>query len=478
VNAAASQPFNAVTTSDAIALRFLSGTTPNIATAGNTLTGTSGVLAVEVINANGTRVTTSTAPITLSVRNGRAAVSGTATVNAVAGVATFTAANIQRADTGYVLQATSPSLNTGVSATPVTITASVAAGLRVLDSLPTVVAGTPWPALRVAVVDAFQNTVTTATNAVTLRAAQSFPGDSSYVTGSGGDALGVALPLSVNAVNGVATFTGLRPRRATGQSFNRFFFDAAPLTSAATPRFTVVAGVAALAFVGSDSSFAARFVNNQPLGAYIFVTDSLQNCTNSFPATVTLGVSRANGSAAPAGVGLSGPATLPVGGCFNRLDGRTFTGVTASDSLRITVTGPGLTTPNFTRSFPVDPFGAPAALAFGQGPSNTAANTNMTPAVTVRVNDAFGNLVSNLTTGVNGLTGTISVTLPNATTVGGATTALVGGGPINLVNGVATFPAVQVNNAGVGYQLRAAVTGGTTVPGVTAAVLSALFNIL
>jgi hypothetical protein len=478
VNAAASQPFNAVTTTDAIALRFVSNTAPTTASAGGVLAGSAGTLAVEVINSTGARVTTSTAPITLAVQGGRAAVTGTSTVTAVAGVATFSAASIQRADTGFVLVASGPTLNTATSPSRLTVNAAAAAGLRVLDSMPTVVAGTTWPAMRVAVVDAFQNVVTSATNSITLRAAQSFPGDSSYLTATGNEALGVSLPLAISASNGIASFTGLRPRRNGGDLYNRFFFDAAGLTSATTPRFVVVPGVAARMYVGSDSSSAARFVNNQPLGAFVWITDSLANCTASLPTTVALGVSRSNGTAAPAGVALSGSATLPTTGCFTRIDGRVFTGVTASDSLRITLSAPGVAVDPGTRTFPVDPFGAASQLAFQQGPTNTTRNVNMTPAVTVRALDAFGNLVSNLSTGVNGLTGTISLTLPNATTVGGATAALVGGAPANLVNGVATFPALQVNNAGTGYQLRATVTSGTTVPGVSAVVNSILFNIL
>lgn len=478
VNAGLSASFNVLQASDAFALRFLPTTVPTSATAGGVLTGSGGTLAVEVVNASNARVSSATAPITLSVQGSAATFTGTVTVAAVNGVATFPAATIQRGGGPYTLVATSPGLNAATSATAVTVVPAAAAGLRVLDSLPTVVAGTAWPALRVAIVDGFQNIVTSATSAVTLRGRQSFPGDSSYLTATTETALGVTAPVTVNAVAGIATFTGLRPRFAMQQDFNRFFFDAAGLASATTPRFVVVAGAPAAALIGTDSSFSARFVNNQPLAAFLYVLDSLGNCVSSAPPSVTLGVRRTNGTALPAGIALSGSSTQTTTGCFTRLDGRVFTGVTAADSLQITITAPGITTQSGNRSFAVGPFGNPAGLSIRQGPSNTNRATNITPAVTVGVIDAFGNVVSNLSTGTNGLTGTITLTLPNATTVGGASTVLSGGGPANLVNGLATFPAVQVNNPGTGYQLRAAVTTGTSVPGITAAVLSLLFNIL
>lgn len=478
VNAGLSASFNVVQASDAFALRFLPTTVPTSATAGGVLSGSGGTLAVEVVNSSNARVTSGTVPITLSVQGNAAPFAGTVTVAAVNGVATFPAATIQRAGGPYTLVATSPGLNAATSANAVPVEPAAAAALRVLDSLPTVVAGTTWPSLRVAIVDGFQNIVTSATSAVTLRGRQSFPGDSSYLTATTETALDVTAPVVVNAVSGIATFTGLRPRFAMQQNFNRFFFDATGLGSASTPRFVVLGGAPAAALIGTDSSFSARFANNQPLAAYLYVFDSLGNCASSAPPSVTLGVRRTNGTAPPAGIALSGSSTQTTTGCFTRLDGRAFTGVTAADSLQLTITAAGLTTLSGNRSFAVVPFGNPAQLSLRQGPSNTNRATNITPAVTVGVTDAFGNVVSNLTTGVNGLTGTITLTLPNATSVGGASTVLSGGGPVNLVNGLATFPGLQVNNPGTGYQLRAAVTAGTSVPGVTAAILSLLFNIL
>ena len=477
VNAAQSSPFNVVQTTDAIALRFISTTVPTTSVAGGGLTGATGALAVEVINSTGARVTTSSAPITLSVQGGRAAIAGTAIVTAVNGLATFSSATIQRADTGYVLTATSPTLNTAIAPSRLAVAPSTAVGLRALDSLPTVVGGTAWPALRVAVVDAFQNVVTTSAATVTLRGPSGFPGDSSYVTWGGTSALAPTAPLAQPAVSGVATFTGLRPRFAISNTFNRLFFDSPGLTSVVT-RFAVLAGEGTTMRIGTDTSGAYRFKNNEPIPAYVFVLDSVGNCAASSPAGVTLGLRRANLTTLPAGVSLSGASNVSTTGCFTRFT-RSIVGVTAPDTFQIVPTAAGLTfDANQSRVFPVDPFGAATQLGFLQEPTTTAPATTIAPPVRVGVLDAFGNVVSNLSTGVDGLTGTVSVSLPNAS-LGGATTVLAGSAaPANIVNGVATFSALQVNNAASGYQLRAAISSGTTVPGVTAAVLSALFNII
>src|SRR5206468_4118537 len=70
-----------------------------------------------------------------------------------------------------------------------------------------------------------------------------------------------------------------------------------------------------------------------------------------------------------------------------------------------------------------------------------------TPAVTVTARDASGNTVPSFT-------GAISLALGNA---GGAT--LSGNGPVNAVNGVATFANLTIDKVGTGYTLTA--TSGT-----------------
>jgi hypothetical protein len=84
-----------------------------------------------------------------------------------------------------------------------------------------------------------------------------------------------------------------------------------------------------------------------------------------------------------------------------------------------------------------------AKLVFGQAPVNTIAGAVITPAVTVLVEDAGGNLVSS----------TASITLaigtnPSGGTLGGTVTMAASGG-------IATFNNLTIDKSGTGYILTA-----------------------
>jgi hypothetical protein len=89
--------------------------------------------------------------------------------------------------------------------------------------------------------------------------------------------------------------------------------------------------------------------------------------------------------------------------------------------------------------------GAAAQLAFVQQPSDAATGATITPAVTVYVEDASGNLE----TGDN----TTAMQLTIANNPSGAT--LAGGSPVAVVGGIATFSGLSIDTAGTGYTLRA-----------------------
>src|SRR5204862_1494346 len=82
-------------------------------------------------------------------------------------------------------------------------------------------------------------------------------------------------------------------------------------------------------------------------------------------------------------------------------------------------------------------------LPSGVPPINTPVGSAITPAVTVTARDASGNTVPSFT-------GATSLALGNA---GGAT--LSGNGPVNAVNGVATFANLTIDKVGTGYTLTA-----------------------
>jgi alpha-tubulin suppressor-like RCC1 family protein len=83
-------------------------------------------------------------------------------------------------------------------------------------------------------------------------------------------------------------------------------------------------------------------------------------------------------------------------------------------------------------------------LAFVVQPSVSVAGTAL-PVVSVAVQDAFGNTLSSAD---NRITLSLTGALPGVTIVGGSVSA-------NAVNGVATFPAVQILKAGSAYHLLA-----------------------
>ena len=105
--------------------------------------------------------------------------------------------------------------------------------------------------------------------------------------------------------------------------------------------------------------------------------------------------------------------------------------------------------------------GPPTKLAFVQGPSNTAVGAAITPAVTVAVEDANGNIETsdNVT----------QVSLAIGTNPAGGT--LSGGSAVTVASGIATFSGLSINTAGTGYTLTASST-----PSYTGAT-SAAFNI-
>ena len=99
-------------------------------------------------------------------------------------------------------------------------------------------------------------------------------------------------------------------------------------------------------------------------------------------------------------------------------------------------------------------------LAFIVQPGRTTAGDSITPAVQVEVQDIYGNRVTS---------SSLPITVLIGNNPGGGT--LAGGGPLNAVNGVATFSDLSINKDGLGYTLKA------SSPGLTGATSSA-FNII
>ncbi len=152
---------------------------------------------VAVQDANGNTVTSSSAPITLSIANNPNG--GTlfgATAPTINGIATFSNLSINRAGIGYTLQAASGSL-TSATSDSFNIAVGIASQLVIIDQPVTTFAENQIVPVSVAVQDASGNTVPTAADSITIAIGNN---------PSGGTLSGV---LTRNAVNGGVVFSGL-----------------------------------------------------------------------------------------------------------------------------------------------------------------------------------------------------------------------------------------------------------------------------
>ncbi|MCU1441719.1 MAG: hypothetical protein JWP85_2716, partial [Rhodoglobus sp.] len=139
-------------------------TQPTSTTSGATI---SPSVTVQIQDANGF-LTTSTANVTMAIGTnpGSGTLSGTATIAAVAGTATFSTLNIDKAGTGYTLGATSGVL-TAATSSAFNITAGAAAKLAVITQPTNTVSATAIsPAVTVQIQDAAGNLTASTANVV------------------------------------------------------------------------------------------------------------------------------------------------------------------------------------------------------------------------------------------------------------------------------------------------------------------------
>ncbi|MEX2531365.1 MAG: invasin domain 3-containing protein [Gemmatimonadota bacterium] len=125
---------------------------------------------------------------------------------------------------------------------------------------------------------------------------------------------------------------------------------------------------------------------------------------------------------------------------------------TVVETVRVTVRALGVTLED-QPSITFQSASAPASrLAFGVQPSDTEAGATISPAVTVRIEDDDGNLVTSASTAV-----TIEIDDgPDEGRLSGTTTR-------NAVNGIATFNDLSIDRAGEEYTLEASAPGVSDV---------------
>jgi hypothetical protein len=370
---------------------------------------------VGIEDASGNAVTTSTNPVTLVLSSGTG-LGGALTVTPQNGVATFSNLSLSTAGT-YTLSASSPSLTAATSASFIISAPSLPTAVKLAFSVQpsnALTGATITPAVQVLVEDSSGNTVTTATNPVTLV----------LVGGTG-----LAGTLTVTPQNGVATFSNLSAGNAGSYTLSA---SSPSLTAATSTGFTITAPslptAVKLAFSAQPSN-ALTGTTITP-AVQVLVEDSSGNTVTTATNPVTL--------ALVGGTGLAGTLTVtPQNGVA------TFSNLSVSNagSYTLSASSPSLTSATST-GFTITAPSLPTAvkLAFSAQPSNALTGATITPAVQVLVEDSSGNTVT---------TATNPVTLA---LVGG--TGLAGTLTLTPQNGVATFSNLSASNAG-SYTLSA-----------------------
>ncbi|HEY6110277.1 MAG TPA: hypothetical protein VIV56_15360, partial [Gemmatimonadales bacterium] len=367
--------------------------------------------------------------VTLAANPGAAALSGTTTVAAVAGIATFGDLSLDKSSTGYTLMASATGLTSVTSSAFDNIAAAGSQVVFAVQPPTTATAGAGiTPCLQVAVKDGFGNTATAFNGNVTLEIG---------ANPTGGALSGTT---TVTAVAGVATFCGLSiDRVGSGYTLKATASVLTPVTSAA---FNVVPGAADHLVVGQQPTSTTAGTPISP-AVTVRVLDAMGNLVTGFSGNVTVAISAGSGTV---GASLSGTKTVAA-----------TSGVASFATLSIDKSGTGYTllaastglTETTSAAFSVAA-GAASQLQVSVQPSNASAGAAITPAVQVTAHDALGNLatayVGNVTMAITAGTGTAGATLSGAITSAAA-------------GGVATFGTLSIDKAGTGYKLTASAGG-------------------
>lgn len=407
------QPLLSFVPGAAAALSFTQGP-PASTTAGMAL---APVVRVALVDANGNRVMPTTeVDVTLALTGGTpgAMLTGTATQTTSGGEATFNGLSLQTAGSGYALVATSGALTQATSSM-----FDVAAGPPSVLAFATppgmaVNVGQAMPAVRVAVQDSFNNTVTSATTNISI------------AKGVGSPAGTLSGTLLRAASMGVASFDDLAvDTQGTGFTLTASANGLTPISSA--PFNVVPAGMATRwVLVGAPTSVAA----GASFGFTVEAQDGGGSLDTSVTGTVTLTLVAGNGATLA-------PMTMPT--ATVTAGQATFSGLSialAGTGYTLSVAGGSLT----TGTAPLAVTAGPAtALVFVNAP--TAALTAGSPIdLRVEARDALGNVDTAFAS---------QVTLTSTAT-------LTNGAPVTAAMGVAVFPMLNIRTAGTGYTLTAA----------------------
>src|SRR5439155_100515 len=266
---------------------------PSTVTAGATITPPVEVTARDAL---GNTADGFTASVTVAIGQnpGVGTLSGTQTVAAVAGVASFPTLSVDRAGSGYTLVAAAAGPS-GATSAPFDVTATRATQLIFTAQPTSTTAGaTISPAVQVTARDASGRTATSFTGSVTLTITAG--------TGTGGATLSGTTTAA--AVAGVATFSTLSIDR-TGVGYD-LQATASGLALATSTAFAIIAGRAdRLLFTVQPSTTTAA--GTMRPSVRVTALDALGNRATRFTGAVTVALTAGTGTA---GATLSGATTV------------------------------------------------------------------------------------------------------------------------------------------------------------------------
>jgi hypothetical protein len=356
---------------------------------------------------------------------GSGTLSGTTSIAAGNGIATFSNLSVDKAGVGYTLAASAGGL-AGATSGAFDITASTATKLVfTVDPVNTTSGVGIAPAVAVSAQDALGNTDPTFTGNVTLAITGG--------TGKAGASLGGTLTHA--AVAGVATFSGLTVDSA-GTAYT-LTATGGSLTAGSSATFDITAGAATQLVFGVQPSNAAAGATIAPT-VTVIAKDGQGNVDPSFTASVTLTAAVNPGGATPSGAAVSAVAGVATYSALF-LD-------KVGIGYKLQASGGALTSGQSV-AFNITP-GAAAHVAFTQQPTQVTAFANISPAVKVTVQDAFNNTVTSFAN---------NVTIAIGNNAGGGT--LSGGQSKAAIAGIATYPGLSINATGTGYTLTATAVG-------------------
>ncbi|KFE70236.1 S8 family serine peptidase [Hyalangium minutum] len=376
----------------------------------------------------GNAVTTGSTSVTvaLGANPGGSTLSGTTTVNASNGVATFSNLSLQKVATGYTLTASADGL-TGTTSNAFAITPAAAAKMAILTQPSNTVAGTSiTPAVEVTILDRFDNQTTSTANVTAT------------LTGTprGGTLSGTT---TVAAVAGRASFGNLSvDKAATGYTLT---LSSTGLTALETSAFDISAAAPHHVLINPDRQPTDTEKNRVITPA---VQATIYDRFGNVATQATTKVSAALASN-PKGATLRGTTSVnPVSGVatFSDLsinkEGPNYTliigasGLRSDTSVGFDVTGRGNN--------------AQDQLKFHTLSNTLEAGTTFT-ALEVELQDDLGNRVDS--------SDVVTLSLGENTTGG----QLLGTTSVAAVNGVAKFENITLHKAGSAYSLVAKAAG-------------------